>query len=268
VQTDGTVLYRHYDGSIDNAFSTATTAGGTFIVEGRHESGNIYVKVNNGTDGTTASGTMDLTTGTLKLGYDPSGPGNYFSGKICEIISFNAALTSTQRGHIYNMLNAKYQTTPLYQNHTLQATTLTGPNADDLITTFSTSALKNYWMVSFDSLTSSKRPVSKIYFGTLLDVGRDPVTGRNLSRANNADQTRYAPYQFSMTWQGLTDAVRVSVDTYIGQYAGDHCFILHPTSYTYTVGGYDPIYARIVDYDIKPVALNNNDLSITFEEAR
>jgi hypothetical protein len=71
-----------------------------------------------------------------------------------------------------------------------------------------------------------------------------------------------------MTWQGLTDAVRVSVDTYIGQYAGDHCFILHPTSYTYTVGGYDPIYARIVDYDIKPVALNNNDLSITFEEAR
>lgn len=111
------------DGTGDTA-STAISVSTVYVAQTRHESGNIYVKVNNGTETSAVSGNTATLTNVLRVGGGSASL--YHGGKIAEILVFNAALTADDSTYIWNQLSDKYlvQKTPKYLARTSQRKTL------------------------------------------------------------------------------------------------------------------------------------------------
>lgn len=94
----------------------------------------------------------------------------------------------------------------------------TGPRLNDYISTFDTTDSKGYWRFSATSSGSSKKPLSKLYIGSFLDLGidpaaysieinsvdRDPFAGD--SGAEYFTSTAENVYKISLQWTGVTDA--------------------------------------------------------------
>lgn len=96
----------NWDGDADTS-SKAITLGSASIVMMRHAGGNLYLSVNNGSEGSVASGDTTTLTGTLIIGsnYPASA---FYNGYIHEIIIYNTALTAGQIAQMYAYLNSKY----------------------------------------------------------------------------------------------------------------------------------------------------------------
>lgn len=71
------------------------------ILEIRLDAGNLYARVNGGTEVSVASGNVGSITSTFEIGH---GSGLYFDGYIAEIVSYNSALSSTDRTSVRNYL--------------------------------------------------------------------------------------------------------------------------------------------------------------------
>ena len=135
----GSVASNNNDGTLDQAVRTNTiTAGTTYVYQGRHEGGNIYANIDSATEVAVASGNTSNMTGTLQIG--TSSGGNWLNGSICEILTYNVALNSTDRTNILNYLNQKWKTSAIYANNSFSTATLVGPNQEDFFTKFTQSS--------------------------------------------------------------------------------------------------------------------------------
>jgi hypothetical protein len=86
------------DGSYDTA--TATVATGSWMrIRIRHESGTLYIKINNAAEQSVANGNTVAFTDTLNLFYNVS-TAAYLNGSIAEAIFCNAALSAAERTNV------------------------------------------------------------------------------------------------------------------------------------------------------------------------
>lgn len=209
---------------------------------------------------TAATGTVDWL---FDLGSGVTATAEYLAIGRANLLQKGSVTTITLSG---SSDGVSYST--VYTNASFASATLTGTNSEDFITTFATSTAYRYWRFRADSgATSSYKPLSKIFFGTLFDLGRDPLHDRTITPTLIEDKTARPLLTFSFNYQGITDTKRQSFETYIGKYAGEHTYFVYGTSYSYILGGYNPIYCRIVSYVFTPTAaLNDNNLTIVFEE--
>lgn len=277
--SDANGFFRFGYGNADNKFfihndagsggvrslSTVAAVDQVHIVEARHESGNLYCSVNGGAESAVASGNTVNLTGYLEVG--TAAGGNPYKGYIYKILVYNTVLSSGDRSNIRTLLANEWTDTPIYVTNSLQSATLPGPNAEDYMTKFSASTAYRYWRLSFDSgLTSSKRPVSKAFFGTLFDFGRDPEVPVTITKGGDATKDVYQPLRFSLTWQGISNTLRQSFESKIGKYIGEHTYFLYQDSYDYALGGHDPLYCRIENYTVTPEEAQMNAITVDFEE--
>lgn len=98
--------------------------------------------------------------------------------------------------------------------------TLKGPWANDYATTFTATSAFRYWRAKFVKSTGSNfdHTIGKVYFGTALDLGRDPVpvSIERHKRGNIGFTTsggilypgriNNPTYELRMRWEGVTDA--------------------------------------------------------------
>lgn len=252
---------RNYDGTSDIASTSAQTFPNTFIIEARHESGNIYIKLNNGTEGSAASGNTSNLTGTLVLG-DTNG----IAAKISELLVFNAALTSSQRSQIYTYLATKY-TTAAAGSIDIESGTLYGPHDQDMITTFSaTTASRYYWLDLHCAVpaTTCLFPLSKCYLGTRYDFDdTDPIypyssNYRKSARGFTADagtmfRSREGREQleYEFNWF-INDSTRDDFMTKIGKYYDINPIMLYTSdsSFDAPLNGHTLLHGWIDEIDI------------------
>lgn len=96
--TGPTMMVGNYDGTFDVA--TATFATGAWMrIRIRHESGTLGIKVNNGTEGTAASGATTPMTGAVSF-FLAGAYGAIADADIAEAILCNAVLSAGERASI------------------------------------------------------------------------------------------------------------------------------------------------------------------------
>lgn len=99
----GNILYAfNWDGNEDKAQGTVTTAT-AYVVEWRHDSGNIYQRVNGAGETSVASGnTSNITNGSFAMG--GVGITLPFAGKIFEAAAFSTVPSQDQRAALVQSL--------------------------------------------------------------------------------------------------------------------------------------------------------------------
>lgn len=209
---------------------------------------------------TSATGTVDYL---YDLGSGVTATSQYLAIGRANLLQKSGVSTITLSGSSDGI---SYST--VYNNASFASATLTGTNSEDFFITFATSTAYRYWRFRADSgATNSYKPLSKIYFGTLFDIGRDPTypTIRTLNGVE--DKTARQLLTFEFNYEGITDAIKQSFETYIGKYSGEHTYFIYDSSNTYVLGGYNPFYCRILSYSFNTTAtINSNTLNIIFEE--
>jgi len=95
--TPETVQAYNFDGSVDVAASAVINTGTVYVVEWRHEGGNLYVRVNGTGEQTAASGNMSTLSNPLGMGAGYSGSGVKSNIKVFEAAVFSTVPGSTAR---------------------------------------------------------------------------------------------------------------------------------------------------------------------------
>lgn len=97
-----------YDGAFKE-LSIAITTGAAHVIHTRHESGNIYISVDGGSESSLAAGNMTNIAGNFKIGQGNSS-GGFLDGKIGEFFIYDAARSSGEITALINYLMAKWVT--------------------------------------------------------------------------------------------------------------------------------------------------------------
>jgi len=91
--TTGVAAY-NYDGTIDEAGQTAITLNVPHVIRWRHSGGNVYQRLDAGTETAgVASGATLATTSALRLGYGYTGANYHAAVDVGAVVTANAALT-------------------------------------------------------------------------------------------------------------------------------------------------------------------------------
>lgn len=96
--------FYNWDGNEDYAEVTIATST-EYLAETRHDTGNLYAKVNNGTEASAASGNTQVVAGTPAV---MSNNGTCADGRVSEIIFYNSALSSGNRTLVAEAVNSTY----------------------------------------------------------------------------------------------------------------------------------------------------------------
>lgn len=148
---------------------------------------------------------------------------------------------------------------------TLSSITLTGGQEKDYITTFNETDPYRYWIVQFASTGETKRPISKLYFGTLFDIGRDPQFSREVS-SERSEKEIYEGAKLSLSYNGITTTKRQDFEDKIGDYSDTNDVLLYANSYTAVMLGTSLMSCAISDYSFEAKGAKQNDLIIELEE--
>ncbi len=188
-----------------------------------------------------------------------------FKGTICEVLIYNTALGTRDRQAVEAYLTAKWQTAPLYTKHLADLETLSGPSGEDAGSIFN-SVTKTYYIQQFDSYESSKRTVSKVYFGNAFDFDREPLRGRLVRKELNQDKGKRQAHMFEFRWSGITNDKRIEFQNKIGRYGNESPVFIMYSSYSDQLLSYSPIHCKIISYTFTPKPGKLNDVLIMFEE--
>lgn len=266
-------------GNFDPVFRTSQAGANTFI---RGTAGSVTINTTqilgvqrNGATSThylngssNGSGAVSDPVSATALFQVGTGSGQSFNGNICEILIFNFNLPTLARQAVENYLTSKWITAPVYQNHDLQTTTLGGPDQEDLFTTFTETSSYTHWIVTFESVTPNKRPLSKIYLGTLFDLGRDPNYDMKTTKIYLSESAPDGLLEIELSWSGITNDKRIEFDNKIGIWKRENPVYLYQTYYTGHVYDYNPIHCQLLNYQWEPIENSQNNLKCTFREIR
>lgn len=151
--------------------TTPLAIGATYVHSFVKETSTGTHYLNGAADGTgTVSDAVSGAGNQLYLGYTPTGA--YLSGFVGEVLVYDRALTTDERQAVEAYLTTKWQTAPVVNIDDLGDETLIGDT--DLLVEFNETAEFKHWWLEFDGV-STQLPLSKVYFGRLLDLD-DPDT--------------------------------------------------------------------------------------------
>lgn len=101
--TDKIYAANYVSGASDTRTSQNGTEGTAYVIELRHESGTLYLRINGGTETSIASGNTSANLGNLRMGYRGNA---YFDGKLFEMATFNTIPSSNQRDKLMAMFKS------------------------------------------------------------------------------------------------------------------------------------------------------------------
>lgn len=212
-------------------------------------------------------GTITLNVGALGV-LKRVGQLDYLDGIICEFCLYNVALSDSDIDALNVYAASKWQTTPVLSSLDIDSTDLVGTASQDYSeSTTESSAFRHWWLQLGNSNDDgSDYRFSKAYFGAPFDFNRDPVWGRSWITLAPHQGTRRQVWNFSFTWQGISDAKVTEFVTKIGKYKDVNPVWLSTNSYHDVLGDAEAVYCTITEYSITPECVNNNEITIDFQE--
>ena len=204
-----------------------------------------------------------------------SSSSDLFNGDIVEVIVYDSALGSTDRGNVESYLTAKWKTAPVVNT---AVSTLVGPQGTDWVTTFSETSAYRYWWVGYQASATTTLRHSKLYLGTAWNPGvecdyewqRTPVKAPDWRAASGAVHLarRERPrYRATITWSGLTDAECESFAADIGGKRHRSGFVLHAAAEGQILDSRTLLHCEVVEfYRLRTVKPDWNTLTVVCEE--
>ena len=162
--------------------------------------------------------------------------------------------------------NASFASPETEEDLTVAIADLVGANAQYFILETSFATAQRYARIEIVTTDSFKHQLPLISFGTWLDLGRDPSYPASIRRSVATTQhgARNPSWQFSFTWDGITDAKRNEfID--ILRYKDLAPVWLYDQN-DYILQGHTLVCAYIEDVQVTPEATNSNQIKITFRE--
>lgn len=144
--------------------------------------------------------------------------------------------------------------------------TLYGASAEDWIYMPTVTTPRRYWRVKITTTSSFAHRFSKLYFGSALDLGRDPVFPRRLTRSMKSVRDRAATNTFFFEWRGITDASRYNFNTLLGKYYDVNPIFLFTRTFHDTINELRVLHCRIIAMDNVTKVRGTNYIRLTFEE--
>lgn len=155
--------------------------------------------------------------------------------------------------------------TEVYANALFSSETFIGAAAEDFIATFNAASFK-YWWVDFAKTSGTGLfRFSKLYLGSWLDFGREPIFDVDIDGSTPAAQVRRRAYKFKLTWVGLpNDKITEALSNALTYNAINPVVIYDAAKII--VPGVSCYFARISDFEITKTTNLENELIISFEE--
>lgn len=160
--------------------------------------------------------------------------------------------------------------------------TLVGPDAQDYIKTFTATSTYRYWQMQLVySAGALHGNFSKLFFGTLLDLGQDPedyepskVYSDNTFIADDGTAHLYRTYppliQVRLRWEGITEAAVESFNSYIAERRRSSTFFLYASSYTDVLQGNSLLHCKCTSAETSndEGKVDSNTIEATFVEVK
>lgn len=161
----------------------------------------------------------------------------------------------------------------------IDTATLKGPWANDYVSTFTATSAFRYWRAKFVKTSGSdfQLKIGKIYFGTALDLERDPAfqIQRKLSGevsfitsggVEYPGRVKHPTYEISLRWEGVTDANAESFNSKITKKRHTTPIFLYTTSFHDPLDGKELIHVKCVEVFQEQKFVNWNVIEARFVE--
>lgn len=255
----------HYVASSTTVTSTTDSTVETPVIWGLvRDTGTATWYKNNTADGSGATTNPGSPISFFNVGGD--GSGREFAGYICELLIYNAAVSSADRTSLYEYLSKRWTEAPIAYTQSLDTETLVGPRQEDWIYKGTESSSYLYFYVTMGNNDTSIYTHSKEIFGQFFDFGRDPLFARRIdSEAQSAAEKRPA-YRIEMMWEGITNTKRNEFLSKIGRYHRDTGVVLYCDTNLWPLLNNKMMYCRVDSIDFTPQNSTANSCRIVFEE--
>ena len=145
--------------------------------------------------------------------------------------------------------------------------TLYGPREEDFYVFFTLTSAYRYWFVQFDSgATETMLALSKLYFGTALDLEHDPEYPWERARERVGPYARAAEYRETFRFKGVSwDKTTTFIDE-VQLVADARPVFLMTTSYHSSLAGNRILFAAPENPETPMVLTDQNDILADFVE--
>lgn len=168
----------------------------------------------------------------------------------------------------------------IFSDGSFSSATLLGPRSHDYLGTFTTSAAYRAWALRFESLTSTKLPLSKAYLGQWLDLQSEPtsfevtVIGGLAAAYESGNGRRHFAvvatprHKVTLGWTGLSDAAATDFMEKIALRRHIDRFYLYTADRHEVLGGLRLLHCRCTaaSRTFEDGSPNWNRIDATFEE--
>lgn len=150
---------------------------------------------------------------------------------------------------------------------TLTAANLIGPNSEDFLyyNATGTPAANVYIKLTINYGAAGTQEIAKLYTGTALDLGRDPVA-ITIGKARGAASAMHSRHAINLEYQDISRANAALLTTTVCDVADYHPIVLFTVTNHGPLNNWQAVHVRLVDYDMPQVLHDKNDLSLSFEE--
>ena len=155
--------------------------------------------------------------------------------------------------------------------HTLtsQSSSLVGPQSDITVGTLTTTTAFRYWRANVQASDAStlQAVTGKIYFGTMFDMGREPIAPRMATRSTKQGQPRETANILNLTWEGITNTTVQNFIDKIVKIKDTSVLYLYAPTYTPILFGWTVFPRWLRSCEVSTDWYDRNTTKATFEEA-
>lgn len=256
------------------------STGVVYLVKIKHSGGNIYLEVDDSSESFTASGDSTNTNYVLEIGAR-NGASDFLNGSVLEVVYFNDALSAGDETRMWEYLTSKWKTAAILDTHTFNSATLTGPRSEDYFTTLTpTSAYRNWWVTIIQDASSANQTFrfSKLYLGSLLDLGKSPHafsfnktakgTSRHIADSGATHLIRNYPVRYSneFTFRGITDAAAKEFQDEVADFAKNDLFILYTQGQHHMLDQHRVMPVECKSARARKIYTDYNEINVSFDE--
>lgn len=208
-----------------------------------------------------ATAATGLSTFNFDVGSGVTMAANFFYIAKANLLKSSGVTQATLKG---NSTFDYASGTAVHDNASFASASLVGPSSEDYLASFATSSAFRFWFVGYNSTMATKRPHAKLYFGTSLDLGRDPVS-TSFKRVRPTDAQRKSKIILTIDWLDISFANTVALIDSVIKLRRTNPVVLYTTSYHAILHGYRAILCEVVSATTPVVLSNQNEVQMTFE---
>ena len=147
----------------------------------------------------------------------------------------------------------------------LTSANLCGPNSQDYVYYNATTATAEYWRLYLTDTASVQPEAAGVYFGTALDLGRDP-DGIDISVVRYGQSNKKARHDISLSYTDISYTLAMQLYNEVVERADYHPIVLFTTTNHQVLFNSKMIQVRLIDGPTKQEITGRNNIELTFRE--